>query len=220
VGWILNLEAKALGGNHSASRSDLAGVTGTGKPFQPGVNVILKFMLTALAFSGMAWAQGTSEVAVSKWTVKPDTIRDTGFVALQFRHPDYANCGTGMAYMQAVVSSPGVIEADFMSQADSSTDCPGAIRPYGPNIGVVVLAPGTYQIRLDEATCDPKCHAGIPIIVDSLVVLRGATTAAAPRGGVPYPALQTRGNGASPSPVFRHGQERWWSLSGRRHLLP
>jgi hypothetical protein len=181
--------------------------------------MILKFMLTALALSGMAWAQGTSAAAVSKWTVKPDTVRDTGFAALHFRHPDYSNCGTGLAYMQAVVSSPGVIDVAFMSQPDSSTDCPEAIRPYGPNIGVAGLAPGIYQIRLDEATCDPKCHAGVPIVVDSLVVLRSATTAAA-RGGVPYPALQTRGNGASSSPVFRHGQERWWSLSGRRNPLP
>lgn len=186
----------------------------------------MRTMLCGLAFAGALCSrslQGEESVSLPAatdpdWFVQPDTVQASKPAVLEFRHPGFSNCDAAFTYMQASLVN-GAIDVQFVYKADSS-DCAGAIRPHGPNIGMDGMPPGEYPIRLRASRCEGSCTAGTYTVVDTLVVVGSM----GPTGLRTSPFTQAapgvnRESGAL-SPTFIDGTGMRRSVSGRRQAPP
>jgi len=192
-----------------------------------GKDSTMRSMLFGLALAGALGSQslqGQESVSLpaatdTDWFVQPDTVQASKPAVLEIRHPGFSNCNFASTYMRASLVD-GVIDVGFVFQGDSS-DCSGAIRPHGPNVGLEGMPPGEYPIRLQASRCvGPGCTAGTYTVVDTLVVVGSM----GPTGMRTSPSTQAapgvnRGSGTL-SPIFIDGTGMRRSVSGRRQAPP
>jgi hypothetical protein len=179
-------------------------------------------MLSGLALAGALCSQsiqGEESVNLSaatdpEWFVQPDTVQASKPASLEFRHPGFSSCDAAFTYMLATLED-GVIDVQFVYKADSS-DCPSAIRPHGPTVGMEGMPPGVYPIRLRASRCiGPGCTAGTYTVVDTLVVVASMQPTGLRTSPFTKAATGVIRESGTLSPIFIDGTGMRRSVSGR-----